>query len=338
MKILISISTGMGNLLLKLPLLQQLHRQGHELILMDHAEPWTIPILEMAQLPKPRSWPARSKNEFLSSRKSLPNCDLALIPFDSTLKGLEWAITGKSRRIIQHTPPRGGKKFLLLKLLSKREWVPVPIGRHETQLNFDLAQAAKLDFDRQAQTQLVVPHFPPPTLNPYLVIQPGAANGTLGAKVWAKKNFEELMDAFLAKWPEASVVLVGDSGDHKALGETAERWKLNRIVNLMGKTSVPQLAATIKQAKLVLCHDSGVMHLANTLQTPLIALYGPTDEQRTAPLGPSSHLIFSAHETRGAMQGFKTTEAELSKRYPRNECLESITANRVLDKITELWA
>jgi ADP-heptose:LPS heptosyltransferase len=49
----------------------------------------------------------------------------------------------------------------------------------------------------------------------------------------------------------------------------------------------------------------GVMHVANALQNPLLAFYGPTDYMRTAPLSTNSHLLHSRNECWAKMYNFK---------------------------------
>ena len=49
-----------------------------------------------------------------------------------------------------------------------------------------------------------------------------------------------------------------------------------RCENLCGKTSLVELSEELKAAKCLLCNDSGAMHLANFLGTPIFAIFGAT--------------------------------------------------------------
>jgi heptosyltransferase-2 len=60
---------------------------------------------------------------------------------------------------------------------------------------------------------------------------------------------------------------------------------------LTGKTSLSELAALLSFADLFVTNDSGPMHMANFLKTPLVALFGPTEPSRTAPFQQPAAVI-----------------------------------------------
>ena len=64
-------------------------------------------------------------------------------------------------------------------------------------------------------------------------------------------------------------------------------------INLAGQTTLLELACIFKKAQLVVTTDSGPMHLACAVGTPVVALFGPTDPARTGPYG-AGHTIIRA--------------------------------------------
>ncbi|MBU1186176.1 MAG: glycosyltransferase family 9 protein, partial [Acidobacteria bacterium] len=54
---------------------------------------------------------------------------------------------------------------------------------------------------------------------------------------------------------------------------------------------LPQLAALIKLCRLFISNDSGPMHLANAVGTPVVSIFGPTDERRTGPFQQPSAVV-----------------------------------------------
>lgn len=67
-------------------------------------------------------------------------------------------------------------------------------------------------------------------------------------------------------------------------------------VNLMGKTNLLELAALEKNAALHISSDTGPLHIANAVHTPIIALFGPTPPDRNGPYGnTNSHIILADH-------------------------------------------
>ena len=65
--------------------------------------------------------------------------------------------------------------------------------------------------------------------------------------------------------------------------------KKKSAVNLHGKLNLAQSAAFIEDARLVITHDSGPMHLAAAMKTSLVAIFGPTDPLRFAP--PAARVV-----------------------------------------------
>ncbi len=123
----------------------------------------------------------------------------------------------------------------------------------------------------------------------YVVLAPGAAYG--GAKQWPPERFAALARALWHGRGVASV-LVGAGGDAAAGG--ALRLALGAgaggsdtaaaLVDLIGKTDLPTLAAVLARARAVVANDSGAMHLAGAVGARVVAIFGPTNELQTAPL------------------------------------------------------
>ena len=65
-----------------------------------------------------------------------------------------------------------------------------------------------------------------------------------------------------------------------------------RVTVAAGKTSVKQAAALIEQCDLLVCNDSGLMHVAAAVGTPIVAVYGSTSPRNTPPLAEHSELVW----------------------------------------------
>jgi heptosyltransferase II len=122
---------------------------------------------------------------------------------------------------------------------------------------------------------------------------PGAAYGQ--AKQWPPDRMAAVA-AEAARRDAATVVLVGASHDREA-ARAIESWLrlhapdvAERVVNLTGRTSLGALIGVVARLHVFVSNDSGAMHLAAALGRPVVAIFGPTDERATRPLG-SHHLI-----------------------------------------------
>ena len=101
-----------------------------------------------------------------------------------------------------------------------------------------------------------------------LTISPGAA---LDKRRWPKENFKELAKKILDELKdEVNIILLG-SKDETYIGEYISIDE-NKIINLIGKTTIRQAAALIAHSNLFLGNDSGLMHVAAAVSTPVIEI------------------------------------------------------------------
>ena len=82
----------------------------------------------------------------------------------------------------------------------------------------------------------------------------------------------------------ASIFLIGGAAEAAACAEMEKEFK-GCVINLAGKLSLPQLGGVLQAMRLVIANDSGPMHMAASLGTPVLAVFGPTDKKRTGPYG-----------------------------------------------------
>ena len=121
---------------------------------------------------------------------------------------------------------------------------------------------------------------------PLVVFAPGAAYGR--AKQWLPERFAQLADLIINErgW---SVLMVGSNADRSTCADIAARLpatgtRINRLIDLSGKTDLPSLAGVLSLARAVVSNDSGAMHLAGAVGAKVVAIFGATNEKRTAPL------------------------------------------------------
>jgi lipopolysaccharide heptosyltransferase II len=119
-------------------------------------------------------------------------------------------------------------------------------------------------------------------------VQPGTSP-TMRWKQWPAERYRELIERLISSRPGCRVVLFG-SAVEEAMTRTMARGLGPDVLVVAGKTSVKQVAALIEGCDLLVCNDSGLMHVAVAVGTPVVAIYGPTDIRRTAPLG-SIHSV-----------------------------------------------
>ncbi len=121
----------------------------------------------------------------------------------------------------------------------------------------------------------------------YLVLAPGAAFGP--AKRWPSRHFQTIARRWIAEY-HTPVVLTGSAGEAE-LTAAVKQGLEGPIIDLAGKTSLPELAVLIYRATALIANDSGTMHLGALTRTPMIVPIGPTNPERTGPLSDRAVLV-----------------------------------------------
>jgi heptosyltransferase II len=157
-----------------------------------------------------------------------------------------------------------------------------------------------------------------------IALAPGAAYGP--AKRWPLEHWKDLVGLLLNKRKETLVILGGEEEKHDflPLWNGMKKEDFNRVLDLTGKTDIPVLTALLSQCRLLVTNDSGPMHLAAAVQTPVVALFGSTSPHWTGPLGKGHSLIYKNLDCSPCFQ--KTCPIG----YP---CLKGITVDEVFQGI-----
>jgi len=123
---------------------------------------------------------------------------------------------------------------------------------------------------------------------------PGAAYGA--AKQWPPDRAAEVIARVTAA-TDVVCVVVGASHDRTA-ARAIESWlranapaALARTIDLVGRTSLGALVGVAARCEAFVTNDSGAMHIAAALGRPVVAIFGPTDERATGPLGPDRDVL-----------------------------------------------
>lgn len=118
-------------------------------------------------------------------------------------------------------------------------------------------------------------------------LNPGAAFGT--AKRWLPRRYSEL-GRRLRDEAGAEIVLFGAEPE-RLLAESIAGEIGKGAVSTAGRTTLVDFLALVAGVDLFITNDTGTMHLAAAAGIPVLALFGPTDERATAPLGSRARLL-----------------------------------------------
>jgi heptosyltransferase-2 len=251
----------------------------------------------------------------------LPNSfKSALIPFHAGIPrrigwGGEWRapLLTDCRRLNKANYPLMVQRFAALAFPACAHppaVIPNPV------LEIDTINVSKtlLEFDLQGGAKI-------------LGICPGAEFGE--AKQWPAQHFAAMCNAVLAD--DWQVWIFGSDNDAlvaEAILADIESDKIDRCINLTGKTSLAQAIDLMSVTTMVVSNDSGLMHIAAALSKPVAGLYGSTSPDFTPPLTESVKLLMTDIECRPC---FKRTCP-----YGHRRCLTELQPARVLEAISQL--
>lgn len=119
-----------------------------------------------------------------------------------------------------------------------------------------------------------------------IALHPGARTGD--AKRWPTKFWRQL--AKRLDRAHFHLITVGGPAELQ-IGENILRGLSEQHSQLAGSTSIPQLAAILDRVDLFVSGDSGPLHLASSLGTPVVGIYGPTDPTLSGPYGVQSEIV-----------------------------------------------
>jgi 3-deoxy-D-manno-octulosonic-acid transferase/heptosyltransferase-1 len=109
-------------------------------------------------------------------------------------------------------------------------------------------------------------------------------------KLWPETRFAALADGLIADL-KAAVVFTGAPEDRPLIERIMAAMTRRGAANLAGQTTLKTLAALFQRVDLVVTTDTGPMHLAAAVETPVVALFGPTAHWRTGPFGPGHRIV-----------------------------------------------
>jgi ADP-heptose:LPS heptosyltransferase len=165
------------------------------------------------------------------------------------------------------------------------------------------------------------PGLPPPRpVGTYVCLMPGS---TWPSKAWPAAHFRALVGKARAAGLDS--VILGTPNEAALCAEVAG----SKALDLCGKTSLKEAAAWLRGARGAVGNDSGLSHLAAACGTPIVALYGATDPEGSAPWGPRTLAL--KREGVPCAPCFKpqcTVEGQ--------PCLAGIPPDEVWDRVLEL--
>lgn len=156
--------------------------------------------------------------------------------------------------------------------------------------------------------------------------------GTSASQCWKRWD--------MARWAELAGILMGNKIKLVAVGSPDERILIEKAfaalatkpANAAGELSLKQTAALIKLSRLLVCNDSGLMHVAAAVETRVVAIFGPSHYTRITPSG-KRHVIIRKDLACSPCVTMEGTAKVVT--CPDRVCLKSISVEEVLKAVNQ---
>ena len=169
---------------------------------------------------------------------------------------------------------------------------------------------------------------------PLVVISPCSSNRSRNYRNWSIDNYKTTVQYLAGK--RCRIVLTGGRSDLEL--EYGEALAADGVAdNLIGRTSLKQLAALIDAADLLICPDSGPAHMATAFGTPVLGLYATSNPDRTGPYA-SRELTANRYPDAARKYLGKTVEQlRWGQRVRHPAAMDLITIDDVTGKIDDFF-
>ncbi len=171
----------------------------------------------------------------------------------------------------------------------------------------------------------------PHSLLKTIVIHPGSGGYSL-ARRWDTSQFAALADALHQQY-DAQIVLVGGANDG---GDAVKAAMKTTPLDLTGKTSLAELAGLIQAADLYIGADSGVMHIAEAVGTPIVAIFGPSNADAWSPWTPASKSIVVRSAPECSPCSYVGHGIGLREGCAARTCMRMVTVKHVLTAVEQI--
>jgi len=175
-----------------------------------------------------------------------------------------------------------------------------------------------------------VPWTAPPIAVPDVLI---ATGGTRTAKLWPTASWKRLIDLCTDAGLKVGLLGAAPNVQRSAYGSAdgeSQLLKQTRLVDLRGKLTLPQVAGALRAARGCVTIDNGIMHLANAVATPTVAIFGASPWELWAPRVPTLHLQLPNDPCSLCRENRFQNDGCLRERHV---CMESISPAEVFGRL-----
>ena len=153
---------------------------------------------------------------------------------------------------------------------------------------------------------------------------------------WSINNFTELIK-YLINLENLQIIMTGGNSPPEQLySKELDALFGNDILNLIGKTSIREMAALIKHSDFIISPDSGPAHIATIMGKPVIGLYAMSNPKRSGPYNSDEWLINKYDKALKVFMDKSPTEVKFGQKIKQPEAMDLIKTRDVIENVERL--
>ena len=296
-KMLIIRADGIGDMLNATPAMALLRQNYPSAEITVLARPLNAPVLNgnpdvdriLIYDKRDKHRGIKNKLKFFNSIR-LEKFDLVVVLHTATIPNFIAYISGAQHRLGRYQ--KGFRSTLTHKWRGKYRKGET----HEVDRNLELVQlicegegVRKLVFnlmpDESADAEALLKSWKICNGKSLIGIHPG---GSSFDKRWPEKNYAELADKLTNRY-DANILLLRGPDEVELTHKICDA--MQRHATVYAPKTIRELGAILSQCDLVVCNDSGPMHLAAALNVPTVAVFGPTDYVAWRPMSENATIV-----------------------------------------------
>ncbi len=236
-----------------------------------------------------------------------------------------------THRVVYNPHCHAARTFLSLVEAVSETPGPEPLPRADlSQAGLDLPRTGANAQAREAVLKLLSDHSHLDEKHRPVLLNPNASD-LIPARRWPDQYWLALAQGLLED-PDILLVFTGSPEERPKTELLAQTLNSDRVLNLAGKTTIPQLIELYHLSHLLVTNDSGPAHFASLTDIPILVFYGPETPAIYGPLGSNVNVMYLNLACSPCVSPYN------QKRTPcrDNRCLKGITPEAALDRARQI--
>lgn len=172
----------------------------------------------------------------------------------------------------------------------------------------------------------------------YMVISPCSSQRARNFRNWTLDGYIEVVEHLYRKYQIKAVITGGNRDIEHYYGREIMERASTPVLNLVAQTSLQGLVALIQRASLVIAPDSGPVHFANAVGTPVVGLFATSNVQRTGPYHWQNWVVNKYPQAAKTYLNKDVSQLSWGQRVRHPQAMELIQTQDVIEQIDRLMA